>query len=95
MKLLASLFAFVSLAAFAQDYPLQDRPKPLTATVVGVCEHHTPAIMVVVFTFENGKVLVVDGHHMQGFKDAADIIRYAATAQTTNSYAQTCGDTSA
>jgi len=95
MKLLASLLAFVSLAAFAQDYPLQTRPKPMTATVVGVCEHHAPVVMVVIFTFDNGKVLIVDGRHMQGFKSAAEIIQYAATAEVTNSYAQTCGDTSA
>ena len=79
--------------AKSQDTP--ERPKPLTATVVGVCEHHNPAIMVVIFTYPTGKVLVVDGQHMQGFKSPQELIQYAATAETTNSYAQTCGDTSA
>ena len=96
MKLFAALTLFLSVAAFAQDYPLQSqRPKPSTATVVGVCEKHHEAIMVVIFTYENGKVLLVDGKNMQGFKSTEEIIQYAATAEVTNSYAQTCGDTTA
>ena len=48
-------------------------------------------LMVAVFTFNDGRVLVVDGQHMQGFKTAADIVRYAASASVINDYAQPCG----
>jgi hypothetical protein len=83
----------LTAAAGAQDYPLKsERPKPLTSTIVGVCEKRAPVIMVVIFTYDNGKVLIVDGKHMQGFDSAADIVRYAATASQVNSYAQQCGD---
>ena len=82
--------------AHAQEYPLtSERPKPLTATLVGVCERRERVLMVAVFTFSNGKTLVVDGKHMQGFEDVAAIVRYAATATTpVNEYAQMCGDAS-
>jgi hypothetical protein len=78
----------------AQDYPLKsERPRPLTATLVGVCEKRQVALMVAIFTYSNGKTLVVDGKHMQGFTSAAEIARYAATAtQPANDYAQVCGD---
>lgn len=83
----------VATAASAQDYPLKaERPKPLTSTLVGVCEGHQEKLMVAIFTFKNGKVLFVDGKHMQGFESAADIARYAATAAQVNTYAQQCGD---
>ena len=94
-KVFAALTLCFSVIANAQDYPLQSRPKPLTATVVGVCEKHHEVIMVVIFTYENGKVLLVDSKNMQGFKSAEEIIQYATTAEVTNSYAQTCGDTTA
>ncbi len=85
----------VTAPSFAQDYPLKsERPKPLTATLVGVCENRRPVLMVAVFTYENGKVLTVDGKHMQGFGSAAEIVQYAATAATVNQYAQRCGDAS-
>lgn len=51
--------------------------------------------MVAVFTYPDGHVLIVNGKNMQGFKDAADIMRYAATADRVNQLAQTCGDTTA
>jgi hypothetical protein len=97
MKHLILGLLLVGSASFAQDYPLKStisRPKPLTATLVGVCEKRNQVLMVAIFTFDNGKTLVVDGQHMQGFADAADIVRYAATAASVNQYAQTCGDVS-
>jgi hypothetical protein len=95
MKRFLSIVGALMLTAscHAQDYPLkQERPKPLTATLVGVCEKRAPVLMVAIFTFENGKVLTVDGQHMQGFDTAADIVRYAQTADQVKTYAQQCGD---
>lgn len=93
--LAAAVLACMCIKATAQDYPLQSRPKPLTATLVGVCEHHQRTLMVAVFTYSDGRTLVVNGKSMQGFKDAAEIINYAATASTINDLAQICGDTTA
>ncbi len=96
MKLFsAALLALLCAKAVAQDYPLQSRPKPTTATLVGVCENRQQALMVAVFTYSDGHVLIVNGKQMQGFKDAADIVRYAASADQVTEMAQTCGDTSA
>jgi hypothetical protein len=80
--------------AHAQDYPLKsERPRPATATLVGVCEHRERKLMVAIFTFENGKTLIVDGMHMQGFDSAEEIVRYAnSAAAPVNEYAQPCGD---
>lgn len=81
--------------AHAQEYPLKsERPKPATATLVGVCQHREEKLMVAIFTYGDGRVLVVDGKHMQGFADVDDIVRYAATASApVNEYGQPCGDT--
>jgi hypothetical protein len=77
----------------AQDYPLKsERPKPVSSTLIGVCEDRHEALLAAVFTFKDGQVLVVDGKNMHGFSDAAEIVRYAATAGTTYSFAQSCGD---
>jgi hypothetical protein len=85
----------ITTVTSAQDYPLKsERPKPLTATIVGVCEKRAPVIMVVIFTFDKGQVLIVDGKHMQGFSSAEEIVRYAATADSVHSYAQECADLS-
>lgn len=93
---IAALLVVLCIKATAQDYPLQaSRPKPASATLVGVCEHRQQALMVAVFTYPDGHVLIVNGKNMQGFKDAADIMRYAATAGQVNELAQTCGDTTA
>lgn len=95
-KTFAALTLFMSVAAFAQDYPLQaKRLKPVTATLVGVCEKHAPALGVAVFTYSDGQVLVVSLANMQGFKDAQDIFTYAATADKLTQLHQVCGDTSA
>lgn len=93
----AALLAVLCFKATAQDYPLQSpqRPKPTTATLVGVCEHHQRALMVAIFTYPDGHVLIVNGKQMQGFKDAADIAHYAMTADQLNDMAQVCGDTTA
>ncbi len=90
----AAVLAAMCVKAVAQDYPLQSRPKPATATLVGVCEKRLPVLMVAVFTYPDGHVLIVNGKQMQGFKDAADIVRYAATADTSYTLAQPCGDVS-
>jgi hypothetical protein len=91
-----ALVATLAISAVqAQDYPLQARPKPTTATLVGVCEHHARVLMVAIFTYPDGHVLIVNGKQMQGFKDAAEIINYAATAGQINDLAQVCGDTTA
>jgi hypothetical protein len=80
----------VTTSCHAQDK--SERPTPLTSTLIGVCENRAPALLVAIFTFENGKVLFVDGKNMQGFANVADIVRYAATAGTIQNYAQQCGD---
>jgi hypothetical protein len=92
---LALLATLAISAVQAQDYPLKSRPKPATATLVGVCEHHARVLMVAIFTYPDGHALVVTGKSMQGFKDAAEIINYAATASQINDLAQVCGDTTA
>lgn len=91
----AAVLAALCVKAVAQDYPLQSRPKPTTATLVGVCEHHQKVLMVAVFTYPDGHVLIVTGKQMQGFKDAREIINYAGTADQVNDMAQICEDTSA
>lgn len=96
MKSLVLGLALIGSVACAQDYPLhQERPKPLTATLVGVCQKHQQVLMVAIFTFSNGKTLVVDGQNMQGFGSAAEIVQYAATAESVIERAEVCGDTSA
>jgi len=95
-KLLLAV-AGIALAtpAMAQDYPLHsERPKPLTATLVGVCEHRELMLMVAIFTYTNGAVLRVDSKDMKGFASAAEIVTYASSAGEIKEYAQTCGDAS-
>lgn len=92
----AALLAVLCFKATAQDYPLQSRPKPTTATLVVVCEHRMPALAVAVFTYPDGHVLIVNGQQMQGFKDAREIAFYAASAgDGMHTLVQTCGDTTA
>jgi hypothetical protein len=83
----AALTLVMAVVAHAGAPPL---PKPLTATIVGVCEGGAPKLMVAVFTYADGKVLVADGKHMQGFEDATAIVKYASTATSVNEYAQQC-----
>ncbi len=94
MKLFSAVLLTVlaAKAVVAQDYPLQTRPKPLAAVLVGVCENRQHVLMVAVFTYSDGHVLVVNGKSMQGFKDAAEIVHYAASASQITDMAQTCGD---
>ena len=80
----------------AQDYPLKNpREKPMTATLIGVCEDHRPTLMVAIFTYKDGHTMLVNSKDMQGFKDAREIAMYASTADRITDMAQTCGDTSA
>lgn len=90
----AAVLAALCVKAVAQDYPLQSRPKPTTATLVGICEHRQKVLMVAVFTYPDGHVLIVTCKQMQGFKDSRDIALYAATADQINDMAQICGDVS-
>lgn len=95
-KLVAALTLCFSIAALAQDYPLKaERPKPFSSTLIGVCEKHKLMLMVAIFTYRDGHVLLVDSKTMNGFADLADIVRYAGTAEKFQNYAQVCGDTSA
>ena len=95
-KIIAPILLVTCAVPSAQDYPLKaERPKPLTSTLVGVCEQHKLMLMVAIFTYPDGHVLLVDAKQMNGFVDMDDIIRYAATASRSQNYAQICGDTSA
>lgn len=95
-KTFAALALFLSVAAFAQDYPLKaERPRPYTSTMIGVCEQHKLLLMVAVFTYHDGHVLLVDSKNMNGFADLEDIVRYGNSAELVQTYAQVCGDTTA
>lgn len=94
MKSLILGLALIGSIAGAQE-AATSRPTPATAVLVGVCEKRQQVLMVVVFTFANGKTLVVDGQNMQGFTSAAEIVQYASTAGTFIERVQKCGDTTA
>ncbi len=92
MKKIIHIVSALLLATNAMAVtPLPGRPKPTTATLVGVCENRKQVLMVAIFTYSNGKVMVVDGQHMTGFTNVQDIIQYAATADEVIERAQTCG----
>ena len=97
MKYVGRLFlltlAAVSLTqmvACAQAPTPQGRPAPLTSTVLTVCDHGHQKLAVVIFTFENGKVLIVDKDSPQGFTTVADLLQYADTAPQKAMYGQPC-----
>ncbi len=90
-KIIHILSAFLFVTNAMAVTPSPGRPKPVTATLVGVCENRTQVLMVAVFTYSNGKVMVVDGQHMTGFTGVQDIIQYAATADEVIERTQTCG----
>lgn len=97
MKHLILSLLLVGSAALAQDYPLQkpitiDRPRPASAVLVGICEQRRQVLMVAIFTFPNGKVLLVDAHNMNGFTSVQEITQYAASAESVTERIQTCGD---
>lgn len=92
-KLIAGLILCVPVAAIAQEEA--PRSRPLTATMIGVCENHAPVLGVALFTYADGHTLIVTAGSMQGFRDLGEIAAYAATAERLNEFHQVCGDTSA
>jgi hypothetical protein len=69
-----------------------DRPRPASAVLVGICENRKDVLMLAVFTYSNGKVLLVDKHNMNGFTSVQEITAYAATAESVIERNSFCGD---
>jgi hypothetical protein len=100
MKFAGRLFLWaMMIAALAQVGACTKTPPPpaklMTSTLVAVCEHGREVVMLVIFTFDDGKTVIVDKDNAQGFTSMDELLQFAATAgDNAREYAEPCQGTS-